>query len=186
LCRIRFISQVRYTTRSKIGSALRALRESKGLSQDGVARSARIGRSTLVHLEAGADVRLSRAAAVARILGAEIGVLAEHPDLAARRSARAEQAGRMLERRARHIRLAAMLLANQPAACDALREARAMVALWERGKVCSAWYIDTWKVLLAGTPRKVGAALANLDEKWASALVQNTPFAFAPESAAPQ
>lgn len=178
--------QERYKAAPGVGAALRALREAKGLSQDGVARSARIGRSTLVHLESGADVRLSRATAVARILGADIGVVAEHPDLAPRRSARAEQAARMHQLRARHIRLAARLLANQPAARDALREARAMVVLWERGKVCSAWYIDTWKALLAGTPRKVGAALASLDEKWESALLQNTPFAFGPESAEPQ
>jgi transcriptional regulator with XRE-family HTH domain len=180
------MSQERHIPAPGVGAALRALREAKGLSQNGVARSARIGRSTLVHLEAGADVRLSRAAVVARTLGAEIAVVAEHPDLAARRSARAAAAARMHQLRARHIRLAARLLANEPAARDALREARAMVVLWERGKVCSAWYIDTWKALLVGTPRKVGAALASLDEKWESALLQNTPFAFALESAEPQ
>ena len=63
--------------RYKLGLTLKALREKRGLSQEDMARTAGIGRSTLVHLENGADVRLSKVTAVARVLGVEIEPVAE-------------------------------------------------------------------------------------------------------------
>jgi transcriptional regulator with XRE-family HTH domain len=163
----------RYTA---VGPSLRKLREKKGLSQDAVAKAARIGRSTLVRLEAGADARLSNVAAVANVLGAEVEAAAEPRNIVQRRQARLEQAARIEAVQGAHFRIALNLVLGEPAAIKGLEEARKMVNLWEHERVCSPFYIDTWKRILGGSPREVGKALSRLDEQWARALLQNTPF----------
>lgn len=159
-----------------VGPALRRLREKKGLSQDAVAKQAGIGRSTLVRLEAGADARLSNVAAVAKVLGAEVEAAAEPGNIAQRRQARLEQAARIEALQGAHFRIALNLVLGEPSAIAGLEEAREMVNLWERERVCSPFYIDAWKRVLKGSPREVGKALSRLDERWAPALLQNTPF----------
>ena len=158
------------------GNSFRLLRERKGLSQESVAKAAGIGRSTLVHLENGADVRLSKIAAVAKALDTEIVAGAEPKDLAERRQVRQQHAIRMLTLQKAHLRIALNLLLDEPAMAAALDAARDMVELWAREKVCSAYYIDSWRRLLSGSAHEVGAALARIDKQWESALLQNSPF----------
>lgn len=155
---------------------MRKLREQRGLSQEAVARAAGIGRSTLVHLEAGADARLSRIAAVAKALGADIEAVAESRNIAQRRQARLEQSARMQALQCDHLRIALNLLLGEPSTVKELAAARKMVDLWQRERVCSPFYIDMWKRVLKGAPREVGKALFRIDEKWRPALLQNTPF----------
>ena len=167
------MSQITHNT---LGSAFKALREKKGLSQESVAKAAGIGRSTLVHLENGADVRLSKINAVASVLGTGLEAATESKEITERRQARMQQSLRTLSLQKAHWRLALDLLLEDPAAVTAIADARRMVDLWQREKTCSAFYIDTWRTLLAGTPREVGTALARMDPQWESALLQNSPF----------
>jgi len=163
-------------THKLFGDSFRLLREKKGLSQEAVAKAAGIGRSTLVHLENGADVRLSKIAAVAKALETHIEARMEPADLAERRQARQQLSLRMLALQNAHLHIALDLLLDEPAAIAALDQAREMVELWARDKVCSGFYIDAWRKLLTGSPREIGAALARMDKKWESALMQNSPF----------
>jgi len=162
--------------RYKLGLTLKALREKKGLSQVDVARTAGIGRSTLVHLENGVDVRLSKVTAVARTLGVEIEPVAEPSVMFERKQARFQNAFRMQALQSAHRRIALDLLQDDPSMAGAIAEARRMVQIWERDKTCSPFYIKRWKDVLRGSARQVGKALAHLDEKWELALFQNTPF----------
>jgi transcriptional regulator with XRE-family HTH domain len=162
----------RYT----LGVTLKALREKKGLSQVDMARIAGIGRSTLVHLENGADVRLSKLTAVARVLGVEIEPVAEPGVMFLRKQARLQNAFRMQALQSAHRRIALDLIQGDPAMARAMIEARRMVGIWERDKTCSPFYIKSWKAVLRGSAREVGKALSRLDEKWELALLQNTPF----------
>ncbi len=167
------MDQIKHTA---FGTAFRVLREKKGLSQDAVAKAAGIGRSTLVHLENGADVRLSKIAAVAKALDAGIETNAEPKEIVERRQARLELSLRLLTLHNAHLRIALDLLLDEPATVAALDQARAMVELWARDKVCSAFYIDSWRNLLTGSAQEVGTALARMDKNWESALMQNSPF----------
>lgn len=167
------MSQIRYIA---FGGSIRALREAQGLSQEALAKAAGIGRSTLGHLENGEDVRLSRISAVAKVLGASVEAVAESRDFAERRQIRLEQTIRVHALQTTHLRIALSLCLGEPAAIRALDEARKMVRLWERERVCSPFYIETWKQLLKGGPRSVGRALSRMDSKWEPALLQNSPF----------
>ena len=167
------MAQIRYVT---FGNTFRTLREKKGLSQEAVAKAAGIGRSTLVHLENGADVRLSKIAAVAKVLDTAIETGAEPKALVERRQARQQQAMRMLTLQKTHLRIALELLLEEPAVVAALDDARTMVELWARDKVCSTFYINSWRQILSGSAREVGTALAHIDKQWESALLQNSPF----------
>ena len=162
--------------RYKIGLTLKELREKKGLSQVDLAKAAGIGRSTLVHLENGADVRLSKVTAVARTLGVEIEPVSEPSVIARRKQARFQNAFRMQALQSAHRRIALDLLRDDPSMAEAIIEARRMVEIWERDKTCSPFYIKRWKEVLRGPARAVGKALSQLDEKWEFALFQNTPF----------
>ena len=166
------MSQKRY----KLGLALKRLREQKGLSQVDMAKTAGIGRSTLVHLENGADVRLSMVTAVARVLGVEIEPVAEPSVMIQRKQARLQNAFRMQALQSAHRRIALDLMQGDPSMAKAMIEARRMVEIWERDKTCSPFYIRSWKAVLRGSAREVGKALSRLDQKWELALLQNTPF----------
>ena len=159
-----------------IGLLLKEIREKKGLSQESVAKAAGVGRSTLVHLENGADVRLSKLIAIAKILEVAIEPVSEPNVLAQRRQARLQNAFRMQSLQSAHRRIALDLLQEEPSIAKALADARQMVELWEQKQTCSSFYIETWKRVLSGSLREVGAALSQLDESWEPALLQNTPF----------
>ena len=74
------------------------------------------------------------------------------------------------------MRISLDLLREEPAVVAALEDARSMVELWARDKTCSPFYIDSWRRLLSGSAREVGAALTYMDKKWGPALLQNSPF----------
>ena len=173
------MNQIQY---KNVGSSLRAFREAKRMSQDAVAKAAGIGRSTLVHLENGADVRLAKIAAVASTLGVSLCAMAEPAApaapaaLVARLLARAQMNERNLKLQNAHLRLALDLILEKPAACAALADARNMVELWSRARTCSPFYIDAWRKILQGPAMDVGKALAQMDSQWESALMQNSPF----------
>jgi transcriptional regulator with XRE-family HTH domain len=161
---------------SHIGRALQELRAKRRMSQVQVAAEAGIGRSTLVHLERGEDVQLSSAAKVAKVLGAELGVLAEHPDLAKRRQARLEQDARVRAARELHLKLAVRFALNGSDARQLRRDALRMIDLWERDKICSKFYIDGWREVLSGSSTGIARRLISLDPQWGPAMLQNTPF----------
>ena len=170
------MNQIQY---KNVGSSLRAFRQAKRMSQDAVAKAAGIGRSTLVHLENGADVRLAKIVAVASTLGVSLRATAEPAAPAAlveRQLARAQMNERNLKLQNAHLRLALDLILEKPAACAARADARNMVELWSRARTCSPFYIDAWRKILQGPAMDVGKALAQMDSQWESALMQNSPF----------
>ncbi|MGH8690115.1 MAG: hypothetical protein ACREUS_03710, partial [Burkholderiales bacterium] len=65
-----------------------------------------------------------------------------------------------------------------PEAAAALRRARGCVDRWERQRLCSEHYISRWRARLAGSVRRVAAALLREDE-WSDALLQSSPWSFA-------
>ncbi len=171
-------------TLKEIGSAVRERRAATGLSQAAVAKSARIGRSTLIHFEQGRkDVRLSNVLAIASAIGASFGLRPASPEQAERVLLRSEEATKLMRRRHAHARIALDLALRKPAALRALAEARAMVALWRKHRTCSEQYIAAWSQILRGRPQQVAARLRDMDPAWIDALLQNTPF---PNLAAPQ
>lgn len=161
----------------RLGRDLRERRRAVGLSQADVAKSARVGRSTLIHLEQGdKDVRLSKALAIAGAVGTSIAVEGESPELARRRQARAEEALRLAARRERHLRIAVDLALGRPDALRSLDEARDMVRLWKRDGTCSPFYVDGWSKVLRGRPAHVARRIQGIEAQWLDAMLQNTPF----------
>jgi transcriptional regulator with XRE-family HTH domain len=163
------------------GQELRQRRRAAGLSQIETAKGARVGRSTLIHLEQGAkDVRLSSAFAIAQAVGASIAIGGEPAELAGRRQARAEESLRLAARRERHLRLALDLALGRPGALRALEAARAMVRLWKTAGTCSPFYIERWSKVLRGEPTRVARRIGRIDPEWLDAMLQNTPFTEVP------
>ena len=164
-------------TLSQLGSRLRERRLAAGLSQLAAARAARVGRSTLIHLEHGRKgIRLSNILSIADAIGVSIGLDGGSPELAERARLRIEEALKRARRRTDHLKVALDLSFGKPAALRALHDARDMVALWRRDRTCSARYIKEWSRILAGTPSQVARKIRDIDEQWLDALLQNTPF----------
>jgi len=161
----------------QLGSQLREKRLAAGLSQLGAAQAAGVGRSTLIHLEHGQkDVRLSNVLSIADAIGASFGLNGESPEQLERLRLRAEEALKLARRRGSHLKLAVNLALRRPAALQALRDARDMVALWKRNRTCSEHYVAEWTRILAGAPAQVAGKIRDIDEQWLDALLQNTPF----------
>ena len=163
----------------RLGQNLRAARESGKRSQEDVASAAKIGRSTLLHVESGKGASLSKIMAIAHVLGADI-VLA-HPESAqtVRRLARLEQGAKVQSAREAHLRLAVLMLGDAVAGKPLIDDARKTVSVWRANKSCSPFYIESWEALLKGSVREVGRSLGAIDERWSNALLQNTPFSSA-------
>jgi transcriptional regulator with XRE-family HTH domain len=137
---------------------------------------ANVSRSTLLHLENGKDVQASTLLQVASVLGAKVGLLDERSDLVARRLARYDQTSKEQRVREQHLKLAGRLAVDSVAAKTMIKDAFEMINLWEDGKTCSPFYIDSWRSILKGTRFDVAKKLLSLDRKWESALLQNSPF----------
>jgi hypothetical protein len=135
-----------------------------------------VSRSTLLHLENGKDVQVSTLLRVAFVLGAEVGLLDERPDLVERRLARYDQAFKEQRMREQHLKLAGRLAVDAVAAKTLIKNALEMINIWEDGKTCSPFYINSWRSILKGTRFDVAKKLLSLDRKWESALLQNSPF----------
>jgi transcriptional regulator with XRE-family HTH domain len=159
-----------------IGAKVRAFREAKGLSQHELAKAARIGRSTLVLLENGANARLQTIASVGKVLGFNVDPVSAISAPSPQREARLQQALRVKALQIAHLKIGFRLMSGESSAVAGLGKARSMVDLWARDRTCSPLYVEKWKEVLEGTPQEVGAALFRLDEDWESALLQNTPF----------
>ena len=160
-----------------VGSQFRHRRLAAGLSQAAAAKSAGVGRSTLIHFEQGKkDIRLSNVLAIAAAIGASFGVRADSPELLERRHLRAGEAIKVARRKQAHAELAADLALRRPAALRALAGARAMVALWKKHRTCSEHYIGAWSRVLKGSPAQVAKRIRDIDAEWVDALLQNTPF----------
>lgn len=168
---------------------LRRARQEKGLSQTDLAARSGAGRVTISRLEAGSvqDFRLGTLSRLCGALDLELAAVPRNPPreneqvAIARERARA----RRLDARRRHAALAAGLLALPAQEAEGLvRRARENVDGWERSGLCSEHYISRWRERLAGPVRTVALRLLEHGE-WTDALLQNTPWSFALEPAAP-
>jgi transcriptional regulator with XRE-family HTH domain len=172
----------------QVGAQLRAARHRGGLSQAALAARSGVSRVTIARLEASSlqDFRLGTLSRLCDALGLEITTLprGSFPALEVRLARERERAHR-LERRLRHAALAARLLdLPEGQALALVRRARERVERWEREGLCSRHYVSRWRALLAGSRRRVAAALLDPGE-WGDALFENSPWTFAlePEAA---
>jgi transcriptional regulator with XRE-family HTH domain len=166
---------------SPLPAQLRAAREALGLTQAALAERSGAGRVTIARLEAGAaqDFRVGTLERICGALGFEIAAVPRGaPDAHERVLARERERVRRLDARRRHAALAARLLAMPRAeAHAALRRARAVVARWERDRLCSGHYVTRWRAMLSGSPTRAAEALLAHGD-WTDALLQNTPWSF--------
>ena len=176
MCIILHMSQITDSL-AEIGRKLRERRVAAGLSQAEAAALARVGRSTLIHLEGGKkDSRLSNVLSVAHSVGASLELRGGPQEHLERLRLRADEASRLARRRQAHLKLALDLALDRPDALRALDDARAMVSLWKRDRTCSEHYIVEWSRILKGNPVQVARRIRDIDEPWLDALLQNTPF----------
>lgn len=164
---------------TNVGSKLRAAREACRRTQEDIATTARVGRSTLVHIESGKSANLVNIIAVANVLGVEVGITDAESAQCARRLARLVQDAKVQSTKEAHLRLALQMLLDSAGGKLLVIEARNAVRAWRANKTCSLFYIESWEKLLTGAPRDVGKSIAAIDARWANALFQNTPFASA-------
>jgi transcriptional regulator with XRE-family HTH domain len=171
---------------SALRQALRSARRERGMTQASLAARSGVSRVTIARLEAGSgDVRLGSLDALCGALDFEIaiGPAGSGPALETR-LAREREKCRRLDLRRRHAVLAARLLSGPPKQAAALvARARVAVDRWERQGLCSRHYVSRWRELLGGPVPRVARALLEPGD-WEDALFQNTPWAFALESAA--
>ena len=160
----------------RLGQNLRAAREAVKRSQEDVARAAKVGRSTLVHVESGKGASLSKIMAIAIVLGVDVVLAGPESAQTVRRLARLEQGAKVQSAREAHLRLAVLMLGDAAAGKPLIDDARKTVSVWRANKSCSPFYIESWEVLLKGTVKEVGRSLGAIDERWFNALLQNTPF----------
>jgi transcriptional regulator with XRE-family HTH domain len=174
--------------RDRLLQDLKAARRSRGLSQAALAERSGAGRVTIARLEAGAlqDFRVGTLARLCEALGLELAALPRGAQAAGEtRLARERERTRRVDLRRRHAALAARLLAMPPREADELlKRARAGVDRWERERLCSEHYVSRWRERLRGPARRAASALLEHDE-WTDALLQNSPWSFALEPAAP-
>lgn len=173
---------------SRLKDTLRAARGAKGLSQSALATASGASRATIARLEAGAgqDFRLGTLVRICAALGLELAAQPPGARPAGETAlARARARAGRLDLRRRHAALAAGLLAVPAGeATELVRRARANVERWERERLCSDHYISRWRARLDGSLRTVALRLLE-DGEWTDALLQNSPWTFALEPAAP-
>ena len=163
----------------RLGQNLRAVRESGKRTQEDVASAAKIGRSTLLHVESGKGASLSKIMAIAHVLGTDIVLADPESGEAVRRVARLEHDAKVQLAKEAHLRLAVLMLGDAVAGKSLINDAKKTVRLWRVNKSCSEFYIKSWEKLLSGSVREVGKSLGAIDERWSNALLQNTPFSSA-------
>lgn len=175
---------MRYTS---LPVQVRAVRLKKGLSQSALATLSGTSRVTIARVEAGStqDFRVGTISRLCEALGLE---LTAEPHGALRaletRLLRERERVRRLDRRRRHAVLAARLLAApRPEAAALVKRAHSFVDRWERDRLCSRHYVSRWREMLAGSIETVAQSLLESGE-WTDALLQNSPWTFALESAA--
>jgi len=161
----------------QLGNMIRDLRVREGLSQAQLARSANVSRTVLSRLEQarGAAVQTDTLDRLLQELGVKPQIVAGPIPDAARRLAREEQLRTTESRRARHLRLAIELAAEEPDAMTLVPRARERVELWRRAGSCSSFYIDRWAEILALPSREMAVAMASFGD-WEDAMFQNSPW----------
>lgn len=160
-----------------IAKDLRALRISKGMTQQALADAAGISRTTLIQIEKGKDAQVSSITMAGQVLGVTFGVLQESPEIARRRQARAENQAKLAASREKHLRLAVKFAMGGAEALALKKDALRMVKLWQDRQLCSPVYIERWQKILNARPLQVAQNLVAMDaDEWGQALRQNTPF----------
>jgi len=164
---------------AQIGRQIKERRVSLGLSQQALARRAKVSRTVLSGLESarGAPVQSDKLERLAAGLDAKLVVNLGN--------ARSEKALVRLQRhlalaklRERHLRLALDLSARPHEAPAKIRRALQQVDLWEDRKSCSPRYIDGWRQALHHSePVEVATAMTSFGE-WEDAMFQNSPWSF--------
>lgn len=161
------------------GAQIRNERLARGLTQEGLARAAKVSRTVLSRLEQRKPSPVQTD--VLDRLFAALDVKPQLPAdslLEARRLARFEQQVKIEEQRSRHLRLALRLAGDRASARRLIGKAKSVVELWRRNRTCSQLYIKRWSALLALPPGELPKAMASLGE-WENALFQNTPWSWA-------
>lgn len=169
--------QVMSSSLLSIGPALRAGRAAMGLSQDALAMTAGISRTTLVQIEKGNDAQVSSVEKVGRVLGVTFGILAESPAMARKRQARSDNQMKLAASREKHLNLAVQFALGGAPARALKDDALQMVQRWEDQQLCSPVYITRWRDILNAEPTQIARNLLAMDDDWGPALRQNTPFA---------
>ena len=162
-----------------ITKGLRTVRLERGMTQQELATSAGISRTTLVQIEKGKDAQLSSLATIGRVLGVHFGVLKESPELARRRQARADNQARLAASREKHLKIAVKFALGGAEATTLKKDALRIVQLWHDKQLCSPVYIERWLQILNAKPMQIAQSLATMDDEWGPAMRQNTPFATA-------
>jgi hypothetical protein len=68
---------------------------------------------------------------------------------------------------------------NSPRKDEILRRAAERIELWQRNKLCSAYYIRFWSsVVKAGDSETFKAKVLEAPARRSMAMLQNTPFSF--------
>ena len=161
-----------------IAKELRALRISKGMTQQALADAAGISRTTLIQIEKGKDAQVSSITMAGEVLGVKFGMLHESPEIARRRKARAENHAKLAASREKHLRLAVRFAMGGAEALALKKDALRMVKLWQDRQLCSPVYIERWQKILNARPLQVAQNLIAMDgDEWGQAMRQNTPFA---------
>ena len=164
---------------SDFGARIRNERLAKGVTQAGLARTAKVSRTVLSRLEQSKPSPVQT-----DVLDRLFAALDVRPELAAdskletQRLARIEQQLKAEQQRSRHLRLALQLAGDRAAARRLIGKAKDVVDLWRRNRTCSPLYIKRWSALLALSPGELAKAMASLGE-WENALFQNTPWSWA-------
>ena len=158
------------------GKLVKEARLRSGMTQEALARKARVSRAVVSRLEQGASKpvqsdtldRLLAALDVRLRIDASGGM---NP----RKLVRLEQKIERLERRERHLRLAVDLARDDAVAADLVSRARDRVRLWRRNRSCSPFYIERWSEVLALPAREIAREISSLGE-WEDAMLQNSPW----------
>lgn len=96
---------------------------------------------------------------------------------AERRVARLQQAMAEHERLIRHQRIAIDLLSLPRAEREHLVDkARATVAFWRAGNLCSSDYVQRWSDILAHPSQQIARLIVDDLEGWGPALRRNSPW----------
>ena len=165
---------------SQFGTLIRDLRARSCLTQEGLARAAKVSRTVLSRLEQGTAIAV-QTDVLDRILAA-LGATPRVVDASARddarRLARLEHGQALERRRNRHYRLAIDLVADEKAARAMIARARERVDLWRGKGTCSPYYVDRWSHLLDLPPRALAKAMTSLGD-WEDAMFQNSPWSWA-------
>lgn len=164
----------------QFGSLIKVRRAEKALTQEDLARAAKVSRSVLSRLERGnaSAVQTDVLDRLFAALGMSPAVVDRAGPDEARLRARLEQQNTVEQRRSRHYRLAVDLVGDEEAGAAMIAKAKERVELWRRNRSCSPYYIERWSQILDLPPRELARAMTSLGA-WQNALFQNSPWSWA-------